>query len=59
MFYILESVLTFSSETDNGKCALFRGMDMQLLAAPFHRLVLCSDLVQAEVDKSQALVAQE
>lgn len=49
MPYILESVLSFSSETDTERFALFRGIGMKLLSVPLHSLVLFSDLVRGEV----------
>ncbi|XP_034095926.1 uncharacterized protein LOC117562195 isoform X1 [Gymnodraco acuticeps] len=47
--YITEGVLPFSSVTDTGSGVLFKGMGMQLLSAPKHRLVLSCDLRQGEV----------
>lgn len=48
-FFILESVLPFSSDSDTGGCTNFWEMGLNVLTVPLHDLFLSSNLVKSEV----------
>ena len=47
--FVSECVLPFSLQSSTGECVLIRGMGMQTMSVPLHKIVLSSDLVQGEV----------
>lgn len=47
--FIMSSVLPFSQGSDTGDCILMRGMDLNVLPVPLHKLELDCGLVQGEV----------
>lgn len=47
--FILESVLPFSTDLSTGNNVLVRGIGLQVVSVPLHRINLQSDLVQGEV----------
>ena len=47
--FIVSSVLAFSQSTDTGDCILMRGMGLNVLPVPVHKLELDCGLVQGEV----------
>lgn len=47
--FILESVLPFSTDSSTGNNVLVRGIGLQVVSVPWHRINLQSDLVQGEV----------
>uniref|UniRef100_A0A674E7Q6 Gypsy retrotransposon integrase-like protein 1 n=1 Tax=Salmo trutta TaxID=8032 RepID=A0A674E7Q6_SALTR len=47
--FVLESLLPFSAETDSGNSVLIRGIGLNTLSVPLHRLMLDCGLVKGEV----------
>lgn len=47
--FILKSVLPFSADSSTGNNVLVRGIGLQVVSVPLHRINLQSDLVQGEV----------
>uniref|UniRef100_A0A4W5JE97 Gypsy retrotransposon integrase-like protein 1 n=1 Tax=Hucho hucho TaxID=62062 RepID=A0A4W5JE97_9TELE len=47
--FVLESVLPFSAETDSGNSVLIRGIGLNTLSVPLHKLRLDCGLVKGEV----------
>ena len=47
--FVLESVLPFSAETDSGNSVLIRGIGLNTLSVPLHKLMLDCGLVKGEV----------
>ncbi len=47
--FILESILPFSSQSETGENMLVRGMGLNTLSVPLHKVKLHSDLVTGEV----------
>ncbi len=47
--FILESILPFSSQSETGESMLVRGMVLNTLSVPLHKVKLHSDLVTGEV----------
>lgn len=47
--FVLESVLPFSAETDSGNSVLIRGIGLNNLSVPLHKLILDCGLVKGEV----------
>ncbi|XP_039542155.1 uncharacterized protein LOC120489424 isoform X2 [Pimephales promelas] len=47
--FILESVLPFSSQSHTGESVLIRGIGLNTLSVPLHKVRLQSDLIQGEV----------
>ncbi|XP_055773354.1 uncharacterized protein LOC129851112 [Salvelinus fontinalis] len=47
--FVLESVLPFSAETDSGKSVLIRGIGLNTLSVPLHKMMLDCGLVKGEV----------
>ena len=47
--FILQSVLPFSPASDTGQSVLVRGINLNVLSVPLHRVYIDSDLVQGEV----------
>uniref|UniRef100_A0A674APU8 SCAN box domain-containing protein n=1 Tax=Salmo trutta TaxID=8032 RepID=A0A674APU8_SALTR len=47
--FVLESVLPFSAESDSGNSVLIRGIGLNNLSVPLHRLMLDCGLVKGEV----------
>ena len=46
---MLESVLPFSAETDSGNSVLIRGIGLNNLSVPLHKLILDCGLVKGDV----------
>ncbi|XP_058618179.1 uncharacterized protein LOC131531435 isoform X7 [Onychostoma macrolepis] len=47
--FILESVLPFSSQSHTGESVLIRGIGLNVLSVPLHKVSLQSELIQGEV----------
>ena len=47
--FVVESALPFSVQSNTGKNVLIRGIGMQTMSVPLHRIALSSDLVQGDV----------
>jgi hypothetical protein len=47
--FVVESALPFSVQSSTGKNVLIRGIGMQTMSVPLHRIALSSDLVQGDV----------
>ncbi|XP_055721489.1 uncharacterized protein LOC129813225 [Salvelinus fontinalis] len=47
--FVLESVLPFSAETDSGNSVLIRGIGLNTLSVPLHKMMLDCGLVKGEV----------
>uniref|UniRef100_A0A8L0DMS3 ribonuclease H n=1 Tax=Oncorhynchus mykiss TaxID=8022 RepID=A0A8L0DMS3_ONCMY len=47
--FVLESVLPFSAKTDSGNSVLIRGIGLNTLSVPLHKLMLDCGLVKGEV----------
>jgi hypothetical protein len=47
--FVLESVLPFSAESDSGNSVLIRGIGLNNLSVPLHKLILDCGLVKGEV----------
>ena len=47
--FIVKSVLPFNADSDTGSCVLIRGIGMQTISVPLHRIELTSDFLQGEV----------
>lgn len=47
--FVLESVLPFSAETDSGNSVLIRGIGLNNLSVPLHKLILDCGLVKGDV----------
>ncbi len=48
--FVLESVLPFSTESYTGSNVLTKGIALNVMSVPLHKLVLQSDLIQGEVE---------
>ncbi len=48
--FILDSKLTFSSESSTGNSVLIQGIGLEIFSAPLHRIQLESELVNGEVE---------
>ncbi len=46
--FILESVLLFSSQSHTGESVLIRGIGLNVLSVPLHKVRLQSELIQGE-----------
>lgn len=49
-YFILESVLPFSKESDTGRCVMVRGMGLVPFSSPLHEVTLKCGLVEGDVD---------
>ncbi|KAL2103158.1 hypothetical protein ACEWY4_000026 [Coilia grayii] len=47
--FILQSVLPFSSKSDSNQSVYVRGIDMNVLSVPLHRVYMFSDMINGEV----------
>lgn len=48
--FVLQSVLPFSNDSYTGNNVLIRGIGLNVISVPIHKLVLNSDLIQGEVE---------
>ena len=44
--FIVQSVLPFNADSDTGSCILIRGIEMQTISVPLHRIELTFDFLQ-------------
>ncbi len=48
--FVLESILSFSNDSYIGNDVLIRGIGLNVISVPLHKIVLRSDLIQGEVE---------
>ncbi len=48
--FVLESILSFSNDSYTGNDVLIRGIGLNVISVPLHKIVLHSDLIQGEVE---------
>ncbi len=48
--FVLESILSFSNDSYIGNDVLIRGIGLNVISVPLHKIVLHSDLIQGEVE---------